>query len=84
MEYETYVTIGVGVQGSVRLWYKKNGIIEKSRPKYEPLEWTVRDQLESTRMIKWFIIVGNKRNNREIQMDEIPCTYLENLSVSSA
>ena len=80
------MTIGVGALSSVRLWHYKNGAIEKARPKYVPLEWNIRDQLETTRMIKWYIIVGNKKEEQKvkIQMDKTTCSYLENLSVSSA
>ena len=69
-----------------RLWFYENGVIEKSRPKYVPLEWNVTERLESTAMIKWFIVVGikNKENKVEIQMENTSYSDLENLSVTSA
>ena len=85
-EYETCITVGVGNLSSVRLWFYNNGVLEKSRPKYVPLEWNVTERLESTIMIKWFVVVGVKKNENKakIQMEETSCSYLENLSISSA
>lgn len=85
-EYENFITIGVGSLSSVRLWYSKNGIIEKSRPNFVPLEWRVKERLESTRSIKWYITVGTQKNENKVRihMEETIYSDLEKLSVSSA
>ena len=85
-EYNNLIAIGVGNLSSVRLWFYENGVIEKSRPKYVPLEWNETERLESTAMIKWFIVVGikDKENKVEIQMENTSYSDLENLSVTSA
>jgi hypothetical protein len=84
-DYDTFITIGVGRLSSVRLWYQENGKLEKTRPKYVPLEWSERDTLESTRSIKLYITVGSniKTKNTEEKYDTNYKLDLENLSVTS-
>jgi hypothetical protein len=85
-DYDTVITIGVGSLSAIRLWSYENGIIEKTQPKYTPLEWKVNERLESTRTIRWFVLVGIRKDEPKIkiQLDETQCSILENLSVSSA
>ena len=85
-DYTKLITIGVGNLSSVRLWFWENEVVEKTRPKYIPLEWKETERLESTAMIKWFIVVGikNNENKVEIQMEETSYSNPENLSVTSA
>jgi hypothetical protein len=71
---------------AVRLWFFKNKEWEKTRPKYAPLEWAEKETLESTRIMKWYITVGTKSNDKdtETNWDEHYQLDLENLSVTSA
>ena len=85
-QYESFITIGVGVQSAIRLWYFENQTLKLAQPKnYEPLEWIEVDRLESTRNIQWYITIGNKINERgnKIQLEENFYSEIEKLSLST-
>ena len=86
-DYDSFLTIGVGVQSAIRLWYFNDKTLKLAQPKnYEPLEWNEVEQLESTRNIQWYITIGNKKGGKKskIQMEEDFYSEWDKLTISTA